>query len=495
MEYQAKASETILESQAATRGGASGISRPETPATGRNAAKRNFILQQGFENPAPAVVPLQYSALVFQPRIVLAVVVAGILFQSQTAFAALGTLLVWSSLFPKLNPLSALYNWTLGRRPGAFRLGPAPAPRRAAERMAGVFALTCALLIYAGFAQAAYAAQTIFLAAALAVEILGLCPGTFVYHLLRGNGKFARQTLPWARNEMTGEVRGNGPIVESRTASRSAIGGNANGDSTKPGRAARWVVFAYGLFAYACAMGVFVYSVGFIGNFAVPKAMDSGRETSLAWALLVDSLLLGVFAVQHSVMARSWFKRWLTRVVPAAAERSTYVLLSSLALILLFWQWQPIGGTVWDITHPVGRPLTLGLYAAGWIVVLVTTFLINHFDLFGLRQVYLHLRGKDLTPLRFVTPGPYKHVRHPLYIGWLTVFWATPTMTAAHLVFAALTTAYILVAIRFEERDLVKIHGRKYAEYRKRVPMLIPRLSANDQPSNPATISAGPSAA
>jgi methanethiol S-methyltransferase len=260
--------------------------------------------------------------------------------------------------------------------------------------------------------------------------------------------------------------------------------GIATGSSTNPtaaaGRANRILVFTYGTVAYAICLGVFLYAVGFIGNFAVPKAMDSGRQVPLAQALLINSLLLGVFAIQHSVMARSWFKRWLTRAIPVAAERSTYVLLSSLALILLFWQWQPMGGTIWNVQSPVGRALLLGLYAAGWVQVLFTTFLINHFDLFGLRQVYLHLRGKTVTPLKFVTPGPYKIIRHPLYVGWLTVFWATPTMTIAHLLFALLTTAYILAAIQFEERDLVRAHGQEYAEYRQNVPMFIPRLDGNE---------------
>jgi methanethiol S-methyltransferase len=157
-------------------------------------------------------------------------------------------------------------------------------------------------------------------------------------------------------------------------------------------------------------------------------------------------------------------------------ERSTYVLLSSLALLLLFWQWRPIGGVVWNIEDATGRTLMYALFAAGWVIVLVTTFLINHFDLFGLRQVWLYLRGRPYTPLGFVTPGPYRYVRHPLYVGWLFAFWATPTMTVAHLFFAVATTAYILLAIQFEERDLVVIHGEDYATYRQRVPMLIPRL-------------------
>lgn len=268
--------------------------------------------------------------------------------------------------------------------------------------------------------------------------------------------------------------------MNQRATASDIAAGNSATPAPAAGRAHRILVFAYGTISYAICLGVFVYAVGFIGNIAVPKAMDSGRQVPLAQALLINSLLLGVFAIQHSVMARSWFKRWLTRAIPVAAERSTYVLLSSLALILLFWQWQPMGGTIWNIQSPVGRALVLGLYAAGWVQVLLTTFLINHFDLFGLRQVYLHLRGKKMTPLRFVTPGPYRVIRHPLYVGWLTVFWAAPTMTVAHLLFAVLTTAYILVAIRFEERDLVRAHGRQYAEYRENVPMFIPRLSGRE---------------
>ena len=240
------------------------------------------------------------------------------------------------------------------------------------------------------------------------------------------------------------------------------------------GRAKRILVFTYGTISYAITLGVFVYAAGFIGNFGVPKAMDSGREVPLAQAIAIDALLLGVFAVQHSVMARGWFKRWLTRFMPQAAERSTYVLASNVLMILLFWLWQPIGGSIWNVQSSSVRAGLYGIYAGGWILLLVVTFLINHFDLFGLRQVWYFLRGRQMPPLRFVTPGPYKLVRHPLYVGWFTIFWATPTMTVAHLLFAVLTSAYILVAIQFEERDLVRHHGRAYAEYRERVPMLIP---------------------
>jgi protein-S-isoprenylcysteine O-methyltransferase Ste14 len=238
----------------------------------------------------------------------------------------------------------------------------------------------------------------------------------------------------------------------------------------------RIIAFLYGAICYLIFFGTFLYAIGFVGDFLVPKSLDSAPERSFGQALLINVGLLGLFALQHSLMARPAFKRWWTTVVPPPVERSTYVLFSSLALLLLFWQWQPMGGVIWRIEHAAGRLLLYSLFACGWLLVLVSTFLINHFDLFGLRQVYLYLRGKEYTSLTFATPGPYKLVRHPLYVGWLFAFWATPTMTAAHLVFAALTAAYILIAIRLEERDLLAAHGEAYAEYRRHVPMLVPRF-------------------
>jgi len=236
----------------------------------------------------------------------------------------------------------------------------------------------------------------------------------------------------------------------------------------------RIAYFAYGAVSYLIFLGTFLYAIGFIGNFGTPTRLDGPPAGPLGAALAVNAGLLALFAVQHSVMARKWFKERWTRVVPPPLERSTYVLLSSLALSALFWQWRPMGGEVWSIDSPTGRLVVRVLFAFGWGLVLVSTFLINHFDLFGLRQVWLHLRGRAYTPLPFATPGPYRLVRHPLYLGWFFAFWMTPTMTLAHLVFAVATAGYILIAIQFEERDLVRQHGEAYAQYRRRVPMILP---------------------
>jgi len=235
----------------------------------------------------------------------------------------------------------------------------------------------------------------------------------------------------------------------------------------------RIAAFLYGSVCYLVFLGTFLYAIGFLGDFGVPKPMDSMPHLPFLQALVIDLVLLGVFALQHSIMARPWFKAAWTRVVPAPVERSTYVLFSSLALLLLYWKWEPLGGVVWNVSTPAGVFVVNLLYAAGWLMVLVATFLINHFDLFGLRQVWLYLQGRPYTQLRFRTPGPYRFVRHPLYVGWLMVFWSAPLMTSAHLVFAIATTAYIFIAIQFEERDLVRFHP-EYADYRRQVSMIVP---------------------
>src|SRR5947207_4942551 len=236
----------------------------------------------------------------------------------------------------------------------------------------------------------------------------------------------------------------------------------------------RILFFAYGSLSYLIFLGTFLYAICFIGNFGVPRTLDGPASGPLGISFAIDAGLLALFAVQHSVMARKWFKERWTRIVPKPIERSTYVLFSSLALILMFWQWRPLGGVIWSIENPAGRIVLRGLFAFGWGLVLMSTFLINHFDLFGLRQVWLYLLDRSDKTMRFVTPGPYRIVRHPLYVGWFFAFWMTPTMTLAHLLFSIATTAYILLAIRFEERDLVREHGDTYEEYRRSVPMLIP---------------------
>jgi len=221
-------------------------------------------------------------------------------------------------------------------------------------------------------------------------------------------------------------------------------------------------------------LGTFLYAIGFVGNILVPKSMDSGVTGPFLQALAIDAVLLGVFAIQHSTMARPAFKRWARRLIPQPVERSTYVLMASLALMLLFWQWQPLGGVIWQIEDEAARVALRVVFWTGWLTVLATTFLIDHFDLFGLRQVYLYLRGREYSAIAFRTPGPYNVVRHPLYVGFMLAFWATPTMTATHLVFAVATTAYILIAIKLEEHDLVAHYGKTYLAYRERVPMVLP---------------------
>jgi protein-S-isoprenylcysteine O-methyltransferase Ste14 len=236
----------------------------------------------------------------------------------------------------------------------------------------------------------------------------------------------------------------------------------------------RLTFFAYGAVSYLIFFATFCYAIAFVGGFFVPTQLDGAPTGPLGTSLAIDVVLLSVFAVQHSVMARPWFKRWWTQIVPQEIERSTYVLLASLCLILMFWQWRPLGGLVWSVDSPGARAVVWAVFAAGWGLVLLATFLINHFDLFGLRQVWLQLIGERYSNVHFVVRGPYRVTRHPLYLGFVLAFWAAPTMTWSHLAFAAITTAYILVAIQLEEHDLIGEHGNAYQDYRERVPMLIP---------------------
>ena len=242
----------------------------------------------------------------------------------------------------------------------------------------------------------------------------------------------------------------------------------------KGSKVARISAFIYGIVCYGIFLGTFLYAVGFVGNLMVLRSIDSVANMTLINALTINLSFLGLFGLQHSLMARQWFKAWWTQIVPKPVEQSTYVLFSSLCLIALFYFWQPMGIGIWNVQNSWGRAIFYSLFTFGWLLVLVSTFLINHFDLFGLRQVYFYLIGREYTQLHFTTPGPYKLVRHPLYVGWLFAFWATPTMTLAHLVFALGTTVYILVAIQLEERDLLKFYGQAYVDYRHHVPMLIP---------------------
>jgi protein-S-isoprenylcysteine O-methyltransferase Ste14 len=243
----------------------------------------------------------------------------------------------------------------------------------------------------------------------------------------------------------------------------------------------RLIALLYGVACYVIFFVTFLYAVGFVGGFVVPKTIDSGPVVPLGKALSINILLMGLFALQHSVMARKGFKQWWTRFVPKPVERSTYVLLSCLALILLFWQWRPIPMTVWNIEEPAVAAAVTGLSFLGWFIALTSTFLINHFQLFGLSQVADNFSGKPELTLRFQTPLYYKFVRHPIYLGFIIAFWAAPSMSVGHLLFAAVTTAYTLVGIILEERDLIDLFGDEYRRYRARVSMLIPwRSKAND---------------
>jgi protein-S-isoprenylcysteine O-methyltransferase Ste14 len=242
----------------------------------------------------------------------------------------------------------------------------------------------------------------------------------------------------------------------------------------------RFIFFVYGVICYVVFLGSFLYAIGFVGNFIVPKSMDTAFGIPFTEALIINLLLLGVFAVQHSVMARRGFKEKWTKIIPSTIERSTYVLASSLALILLFWQWQPIGDVVWDVSNSILGTLLIVISIIGWLFVLISTFLIDHFELFGIKQVFFNLTGKDLPKCEFQKPAFYKAVRHPIYLGFLIAFWATPIMITGHLLFAVATSGYILIGIYLEEKDLISVYGDMYRDYRSQVSMLFPNFFNKD---------------
>ncbi len=234
------------------------------------------------------------------------------------------------------------------------------------------------------------------------------------------------------------------------------------------------IVLVYGGISYIIFLCAFLYAIGFVGNILVPKGIDGGIAGSTLQSLLVDAVLLGLFALQHSIMARPAFKRWWTTIIPKSIERSTYVLLSSLLLFLLFWQWQPLTGIIWRVDNIIGIAALWALFGLGWLIVLLSTFMISHFELFGLRQIYLHWKSRTDTSMSFTTRGLYKIVRHPLMLGFIIAFWTIPVMTVGHLTFAVATTAYILIAVQFEEHDLIAAYGDKYRDYRRQVSMILP---------------------
>lgn len=244
-----------------------------------------------------------------------------------------------------------------------------------------------------------------------------------------------------------------------------------------PNTLKRLFIFIYGTLSYLIFLASFLYAIGWVGGFLVPTTLDGTPTIDFQAAALINIALLSLFALPHSVMARPGFKRWWTKIVPEAAERSTYVLQSSILLFVVMIYWQPMGGMIWDVQSPLAYWTLYGLFGFGWGLVLISTFAFSHFDLFGLRQVVINLVGCEYTTLEFGTPFLYRLVRHPLYVGWFFAFWATPTMTSAHLLFAAVCSIYILVAIQLEERDLIKEFGEDYIDYQKQVPMIVPRIT------------------
>jgi protein-S-isoprenylcysteine O-methyltransferase Ste14 len=248
----------------------------------------------------------------------------------------------------------------------------------------------------------------------------------------------------------------------------------AVGEEMKGSRIGKTIAFAYGLVSYAVFFVSFLYAIGFVSDMVVPKTIDAGTIVPNSEALIVNILLMSLFAVQHSVMARKRFKQWWTQFVPKSIERSTYVLLASLSLVLLFWQWRPMPTVIWHIDNPQIALAVTGVSFVGWLIVLTSTFLINHFELFGLHQVANNFAGRPMPTMRFRTPLYYQFVRHPIYLGFIIAFWAASMMTVGHLLFAAVTTAYIFVGILLEERDLVDLFGDEYRRYKEKVSMLVP---------------------
>lgn len=243
------------------------------------------------------------------------------------------------------------------------------------------------------------------------------------------------------------------------------------------------VSFLYAIACYLVFFCSFLYLIGFVGNLIVPKSLDSGVESGPAQSLIINAVLLSIFAVQHTIMARPTFKRWWTKVVPVQVERSTYVLAASLLLLMLCWLWRPMPGVIWNIESPVGKVVLFGLFWLGWGILLFSSFIINHFDLFGLRQVWLHIGNKEYHYVEFQTKSFYRYIRHPIMLGFIIAFWATPSMTAGHLLFASAMTAYILIGVQFEEHDLIQHLGKDYEDYQHQVPMFIPSMKKRN-PAN-----------